>query len=73
MLLVEEEDLDGISELLAKGTDLNAQNKSGQTALTIASKNGSTTIVAKLLAHGAEINIRNKVLILTVPCSMNFE
>ncbi len=61
MLLIEEGNIDGVSELLAKGTDLNVQNKSGQTALAIAAKNGAKAIVHKLLAHGAEINLKNKV------------
>lgn len=63
MLLIEEGNFDGVVELLEKGTDVNAQNKSGQTALTIAAKNGAGAIVSKLLEHGAEINLKNKVLI----------
>lgn len=61
MLLIEEGDVEGVSDLLNRGIDINAQNKSGQTALSIAAKNGITPIVAKLLAYGADVNIKNKV------------
>lgn len=61
MLLIEDGDIDGVDDLLNQGVDINAQNKGGQTALVIAARNGATEIVAKLLEHGADIGITNKV------------
>lgn len=66
MLLIEEGDLESMSDLLNRGTDINAQNKSGQTALGIAAKNGITPAVAILLEYGADVNTKNKVHILFI-------
>lgn len=62
MLLIEEGDIEGVYDLLDKGTDVNAQNKIGQTALILASKYGVTPAVERLIRSGADVNIKNKVI-----------
>jgi len=58
-------DLSAVTSLLAKGTDINARDNSGQTALMIASSNGDKEIVQLLLAKGADVNLRTTAQIVT--------
>jgi hypothetical protein len=46
--------------LLAKGAEVNAQDKRGRTALIVASKDGYREVVQILLAYGADVNGRDK-------------
>jgi ankyrin repeat protein len=62
MLRVEEGNLTEILNLLNNPvTKVNAQNKSGQTALSLAVRNGNFAVCCSLLAHGSNVNSRNKV------------
>lgn len=47
--------------LLEHGADPNAKDSSGNTALHYAVWHNNMSMAAKLLAHHADINIRNKV------------
>jgi len=66
MLLVEENNLEEIVSLLERNGagDINAQNKTGQTALVLAARNGNLAISEYLVTKGADLNIQNKVLLL---------
>jgi len=49
-----------VDSLLAKGAEVNVQNKDGDTALLCAAgKVGYTEVVDSLLAKGAEVNVQN--------------
>jgi len=65
MIKVEEGSLKEVKKARKKypEEDLNARNKLGQTALNIATRNGSYLIVEYLLKNGADINATNKVII----------
>jgi ankyrin repeat protein len=52
-------DLPRVKALLAKGTDVNAKNANGATALFGASYYGNLDVVQALLAKGADINARS--------------
>lgn len=43
-----------VKSLLAKGSDINATNKYGETALSVATKNGYHNVVEVLKARGAK-------------------
>jgi ankyrin repeat protein len=43
------------------GANVNFQNKVGDTALILASKNGYTNVVKTLLNKNADVNFQNKV------------
>lgn len=47
--------------LVAAGSDVNAVDDQGYTALIVAAKKNQTEIVSSLLAHGADRSIRNMV------------
>ncbi len=51
-------DIQAIEDLLAKGTDVNARDEDGYTALFIAALRGHKEVVELLLAKGADINAR---------------
>ena len=53
-------DLPQVRTLLEKGTDIDYQNKDGETALFIASQNGHEGIVQTLLDKGADANRQSK-------------
>ena len=62
MFLVEEGDLRAVQEMLAtQNVKIDAQNKSGQTALALATRNANYHISVALVDHGANVNTRNKV------------
>ena len=62
MLKVEEGNLDEVKAIVRKNTcKINAQNKSGQTALSLACRNGNFDIVSFLLEVGVDVNMKNKV------------
>src|SRR2546421_5619092 len=48
-----------VKELLAKGVDVNARFRYGQTALFKAAERGNTEVVKVLLANGADVNVRD--------------
>lgn len=64
MLKAEEGDFDEVRKLLsdAKSFDVNAQNKNGYTALSLATKGGFYEIVQTLINVGANVNINNNVI-----------
>lgn len=49
-----------IRELIKAGTNVNAQNGNGETALTLAVKAGNEHFVEELLANGADASIKDK-------------
>jgi ankyrin len=51
--------LDGVSAALTLGSDINASNPAGETALHIASAQGYTEVVKLLAERGADLNARN--------------
>ena len=51
--------LDAVSAALALGSDVNAANPAGETALHIASAQGYVEVVKLLAANGADVNVRN--------------
>jgi cytohesin len=51
-------DIQGIEDLLAKGTDVNARDEDGYTALFIAALRDHKDVTELLLAKGADINAR---------------
>jgi ankyrin repeat protein len=51
--------LDAINAALTLGSDIDATNPSGETALHVASAQGYDTVVSLLVAHGANLNARN--------------
>ena len=63
MLKVEEGKLEDVRALVQKNScRINAQNRSGQTALSLACRNGNFDIVSFLLDVGADANMKNKVV-----------
>jgi ankyrin repeat protein len=54
-----EGDIAKVQDLLAKGADVNAQNRFGGTALMLAASQGDTAIVEALLAKGADVNAKS--------------
>ena len=53
-------DLDGVTRMLAAGTDVNARDKQGRTALMYAVDKGSVLLVEALLAAGTDVDARDK-------------
>jgi ankyrin repeat protein len=51
---------EAVERLINAGVDLNACNKSGDTALVVAARNGRAAVVRKLLASGAGVNVRDR-------------
>ena len=49
-----------VNTLLAKGSDVNAKDRYGQTVLILAAKYGHTDVVKALLAEGADLNARDR-------------
>jgi hypothetical protein len=52
--------LEAAAAALSLGSDANAVNPAGDTALHIASAQGYDTVVRLLAEHGADLNVRNK-------------
>lgn len=52
--------LDGVKAALALGSDINAVNKAGDTAVHSAASMGFDTVVQLLADKGADINVKNK-------------
>ena len=52
-------ELKAVEVLLAKGADVNAQDKFGGTALVYAARGGHTEVVRSLIAYGADVNARD--------------
>ena len=55
--VAESGDMDALAGILSRGTDINARNEHGMTALMRAAHNGHEQIVRALLEHGADPNI----------------
>ena len=53
-------DVQRVRELLDCGTDVNARNRHGQTALMLAAHAGHHQLVEALIAHRADLNITAK-------------
>lgn len=53
-------DSDVIARLLAEGSDADALDKYGQTALMLAATHGQEAVVRALLDHGANMNVTAK-------------
>ena len=53
-------DVQNILELLDRGTDVNARDRHGQTALMLAAHAGHRQVVEALIAHKANLNITAK-------------
>ena len=53
-------DLATVQSLLAQGTDVNAKDKNGNTALMEAARTGKADVVAALVAAKADLNAQNK-------------
>ena len=51
--------LEAVSAALALGSDINASNPAGDTALHIAAAQGHGDVVKLLASHGADLNVRN--------------
>lgn len=51
--------LELVKSLISRGTDVDAKDRLGRTALCQAAKNGHKDVVEILLARGAEINVRD--------------
>jgi ankyrin repeat protein len=49
-----------VEKLLAQRVEKDTQNEFGDTALIIASRNGNTALVQRLLSAGASTRLRNK-------------
>lgn len=60
MYLVNEGDLDGITELLESGTDVNFRDIDHRTALHIAACQGYDDVVKLLLEKGAEVDLKDR-------------
>lgn len=56
---IEKNDIKTVQDYLAKGFDVNAKNRFGETALMIAAQNGNKNIVEMLIASGANVNAQN--------------
>lgn len=53
-------DVPTVRELLARGVDIDARDRYGQTALMLAAHAGHRLVVETLIAHGADVNITAK-------------
>lgn len=65
MLKAEEGNFEEVQKILAdlQQPNINAVNRNGSTALSLAAKNGSYGIVEALVQAGADVNIKNSVII----------
>jgi len=63
MLKAEEGSVEEVRKILTenKHLDVNAVNKNGYTALSLATKGGFQAIVAALILAGANVNLANNV------------
>lgn len=54
-------DIDRLSELVARGADIESKDASGLTCLMIAANRGETRVIARLLSLGADANATSTV------------
>lgn len=57
---VDEGDIDRVESLITQGTDIDAPDDTGRTALHWAAGEGHTQIAARLITAGAEVNAKSK-------------
>ena len=57
---VDEGDIERVESLITQGTDIDAPDDAGRTALHWAAGEGHTQIAARLIAAGAEVNAKSK-------------
>ena len=53
-------DHETVHALLQSGSDVNARDRFGQTALMLAAHHGHAALVGLLIEHGADLNVRAK-------------
>ena len=53
-------DVDAVRALLRSGTDINAKDRYGQTALMLAAHRGHAALVRQLIEHGANLDVTAK-------------
>jgi len=56
----EDDTIEGMKLLLARGTDVNATNGDGETAMHGAAQRGADRVVQFLADHGARLDVKNK-------------
>lgn len=61
LLAAEQGNLEKLNECLSQGVDINACNRQGTTAITLASQHQQYNCVARLIAAGADINKQNQI------------
>lgn len=66
MLKAEEGNLEEVQKILADSqqSNINAVNRNGSTALSLAAKSGHLNVVDILINNGADVNIKNNVYFL---------
>ena len=58
---IEKEDITAVKEIIAAGTDINAKNKDGETALMFAARYNENPEIAQILIDaGADVNAENR-------------
>jgi ankyrin repeat protein len=53
-------DVEAVRAQLDAGTDINARDRYGQTALMLAARSGNQEVVEALIAHGADLDVTAK-------------
>jgi ankyrin repeat protein len=72
MYLANEGDLEGITELLDDGSDVNFRDSDGRSALHIAACQGRTDVVELLLQRGAEVDVQDRWCSTVMQCNAIF-
>ena len=72
MYLANEGDLEGITELLDDGSDVNFRDIDGRSALHIAACQGRTDVVELLLQRGAEVDVQDRWCSTVMHCNAIF-
>lgn len=72
MYLANEGDLEGITELLDDGSDVNFRDTDGRSALHVAACQGRTDVVELLLQRGAEVDVQDRWCSTVMQCNAIF-